>query len=126
VADLTLDLSDPAGPVPVGSEAAYQVRVENRGTKSAEGVEVVVYFSEGIEPVAVEGARAQTAPGQVLFDKIPSLAPGQDLTLQIKAKAEKAGNHICRVEVHCKPLGVRLVSEETTRFYGDTSASQPE
>jgi len=124
IADLELDVTDPSGPVPVGAEATYQVRVHNRGTKSAEDVEVVAYFSQGIEPVSVKGGRHQTAPGQVLFDKISSLAAGQDIEFEIKAKAETAGNHICRVEVYCKPLDTRLVSEETTRFYGGTQLSQ--
>ncbi len=122
IADLELDLSDPPGPVPVGSEATYQLRIQNRGTNSAENVEVVAYFSRGIEPTSVDGGRHRTAAGQVLFDKIPSLAAGRDVTFQIKAKADAPGNHICRVEVYCKPLGTRLVSEETTRFYGGTRA----
>ena len=124
IADLELDVTDPSGPVPVGSEATYQVRVQNRGTKSAEEVEVVAYFSQGVEPVSVKGGRHQTAPGQVLFEKIASLAAGENVEFQIKAKAETPGNHICRVEVYCKPLDTRLVSEETTRFYGATQSSQ--
>ncbi len=123
IADLALEVTDPAGPVPVGTEAAYHVRVQNRGTKGAQEVEVVAYFSDGIEPTAVKGGRHETAPGQVLFDKIPSLAAGQDVTFQIKAKAQTPGNHVCRVEVYCKPLGTRLVSEETTYFYGNASAA---
>jgi len=124
IADLELDVTDPAGPVPVGSDATYQVRVRNRGTRSAENVEVVAYFSRGVEPISVEGGRHRTAPGQVLFDPIPSLAAGQEVTLQIKAKAGTAGNHICRVELYCKPLETRLVSEETTHFYGGTQLSE--
>jgi len=123
IADLALEVTDPAGPVPVGTEATYQVRVQNRGTKGAQEVEVMAYFSDGIEPTAVKGGRHETAPGQVLFDKIPSLAAGQDITFQIKAKAHTPGNHVCRVEVYCKPLGTRLVSEETTYFYGNASAA---
>jgi len=125
IADLELDVTDPAGPVPVGSEATYQVRVQNRGTKSAEQIEVVAYFSNGIEPTSVEGGRYETAPGQVLFNKIASLGAGKDLTFKIKAKAQAAGNHVCRVEVLCKPLGTRLISEETTHFYGGAESSQP-
>jgi uncharacterized repeat protein (TIGR01451 family) len=123
MADLALELNDPAGPVPIGSEATYELRVENRGTKSAEEVEVVVYFSEGIEPTSVEGGRHQTAPGEVLFDKIASLAPGQDVKFRVNAKAATAGNHVCRVEVYCKPLGIRLLSEETTHFFASRRTS---
>jgi uncharacterized repeat protein (TIGR01451 family) len=118
IADLELDVTDPAGPIAISSEADYQVRIRNRGTKSAEQVEVVAYFSQGIEPTSAEGGRHETSAGQVVFDRIPSLAAGQEMTFRIKAKAETAGNHVCRVEVYCKPLGTRLVSEETTYFYG--------
>ena len=124
IADLELDVTDPAGPIPVQAQADYQVRIRNRGTKSAEQIEVVAYFSQGIEPVAAEGGRHQMAPGEVLFDTIPSLAAGQEVSFKIKAKAEAAGNHVCRVEVYCKPLGTRLVSEETTYFYGGPAAAE--
>jgi hypothetical protein len=117
IADLRLEVKDPAGPIPVGEETTYELLVRNRGTKDAQGVEVVAYFSRGIEPVAAEGPRHRISPGQVVFSPIPSLAAGQDLVLRIRARAEADGNHIFRAEVHCKPLGARLVSEETTRFY---------
>ncbi len=123
IADLTLDVVDPSGPVAMDTEATYQVRVQNRGTEGAEEVEVVAYFSEGIEPTTVQGGSHETGPGQVLFDTIPSLGAGQDVTFQIKAKAAAPGNHVCRVEVYSKPLGTRLVSEETTYFYGSPSAA---
>jgi uncharacterized repeat protein (TIGR01451 family) len=126
IADLELDVVDPAGPIPVNSEAAYEVRIRNRGTKSAEQVEVIAYFSQGIEPTTAEGGRHQMAPGEVLFDAIPSLAAGQEVSFKIKARAEAAGNHVCRVEVYCKTLGTRLVSEETTYFYGGPGDTKQE
>jgi len=44
--------------------------------------------------------------------------------LKVRARAEQPGNHVFRAEVHCKPLGTRLVSEETTHFYTDKSGGQ--
>jgi len=125
MADLVLDVKDPPGPVSVGQEAAYELRIRNRGTKNAEGVEVVAYFSRGVEPVSAEGAQHRIGPGQVVFSPISSLAAGAELALKIRAQAETTGNHIFRVEVHCKPLGTRLVSEDTTHFYQDESAPRP-
>ncbi|NUQ61163.1 MAG: DUF11 domain-containing protein [Pirellulales bacterium] len=122
MADLTLSVSDPSGPVPVGQEAAYELHIQNRGSKDAEHVEVVVYFSHGIEPVAAEGGRNRLGPGQVVFEAIPSVTAGQNLMLKIRARADAPGNHICRAEVHCKALGTRLVSEETTHFYSVAGA----
>ena len=123
IADLVLSVVDPAGPVPVGQKTTYQVRIQNRGSKSAEKVEAVGYFSQGIEPTSAEGAAHKIAPGQVTFGPIPSIAAGQTRLLTIEAKATTAGNHVFRTEVYCRSLGARLVSEETTRFYGSGPAS---
>lgn len=119
VADLVLDIKDPAGPVPLGEEAVYILQVRNRGTKSAEGVQAMAFFSRGVEPVAAEGAEHHMAPGQVIFHAIGPIAPGGEVTLRVRARAETAGNHVFRAEVHCKALGTRLASERTTLFYQD-------
>jgi uncharacterized repeat protein (TIGR01451 family) len=119
VANLVLDVKDPGGPVAVGEEAVYEIRVRNRGTKDAEGVEVIGYFSRGIEPISAEGGAARIAPGEVVFSPIPSLAAGAEVVLKITARAEAPGNHIFRAEMHCKALGSRLVSEDATLYYQD-------
>ncbi len=125
MADLRMDVKEPDGPVPVGEEAVYQVRVHNRGTKNATDVEVLVYFSQGIEPTAAEGAAHRITPGQITFEPIPSLPAGEDVALTIHARAAAAGNHVFRAEIHCKSLGTRLVSEQTTHFYQDGPAPRP-
>ena len=119
MADLRLDVKDPEGPVPVGSDAAYELCVRNRGTKAAENVEVLVYFSSGVEPLRAEGQTHHISPGQVVFDPISALPPGAELVLKVRAKAGVAGNHVFRAEVHCKSIGTRLVREEVTHYYQD-------
>ncbi len=125
IADLTLSVTDPSGPVPVGQETTYELHVHNRGTKAAENVEVVVYFSYGIEPFSAEGHQNRIGSGQVVFDTIPNIAPGEDLMLKVCARADAPGNHVCRAEVSCEALGTRLVSEETTHFYSLAKISPP-
>jgi uncharacterized repeat protein (TIGR01451 family) len=122
---LQLTVDDPAGPVMVGNQAAYQIHLQNRGSAAAEKVEVVIYFSNGFEPATAEGAQNKIAAGQIVFDTIPSIAAGQTLTLKVNAKAEAAGSHVFRVEVRSEPAGSRLVREGTTRFYGNATASPP-
>jgi len=117
IASLALTVDDPAGPVALESDAAYQVHVQNRGTASAESVEVLVYFSTGFEPKSAEGGKYQISPGQVVFEPIARLAAGQNAVFKIKAKAEMPGNHVYRVEVRSEPSGTRVVREGTTRFY---------
>jgi len=122
MADLVLEVNDPAGPVPVGQEAVYELRVRNRGTERAENVEVRAYFSRGVEPVGAEGGLHQLGPGQVMFQPIPTVAPGAEVVLRVRARADVPGNHILRAEVHAQRPSTRLASEEATYFYQETAA----
>jgi hypothetical protein len=119
-ASLALDVQDPPGPVSLGEETVYEVRIRNRGTKVAENVEVFSYFSRGIEPTTAEGGPNRIGPGQVVFAPLTTLAPGAEAVFKVHAKAETAGNHVFRTEVHCKAMGTRLVSEKNTLYYQDS------
>lgn len=119
-ASLTLDVQDPVGPVSIGEETVYEVRIRNRGTKEAEGVAVFGYFSRGIEPTSAEGGPNRIGPGQVGFTPLATLAPGAEAVFKIHAKAETAGNHVFRAEVQCKSMGTRLISEKNTLYYQDS------
>jgi uncharacterized repeat protein (TIGR01451 family) len=124
IADLTLDVKDPAGPVLVGRETTYEILIHNRGTKRAEEIDVVTFFSEGIEPVRAEGAEYDVGRGQVVFHTIEGLGPGRTLVLRIMAKGTRPGNLVCRTEVLCPSVDIRLASEEMTRFYGPASTAE--
>jgi uncharacterized repeat protein (TIGR01451 family) len=65
LADLKLDVSDPNGPVAVGSPAVYEIHIKNRGANAAKEVNVVGLFSDGIEPEQAEGAMYTVADGRV-------------------------------------------------------------
>jgi len=122
---LALSVEEPSGPVGLEGEAVYQIRLQNRGTASAKDVEVVVYFANNLEPISAAGGHYKLGAGQVLFDPLAVLAPGQDATFQVKAKAGAAGNHVFRVEVHSAATGARLVREGTTRFYAADAPVDP-
>ncbi|MEX2186950.1 MAG: hypothetical protein WD875_09160 [Pirellulales bacterium] len=119
LADLKLEVADPRGPVALGADAVYEVRIRNRGTKSAERVNVVGFFSDGIEPVSATGAKYTIEPGQITFATIDALDPNEEVICKITARATKPGNHVFRAELVCESTETRLVVEETTRFYGD-------
>lgn len=116
-ADLALEVTDPSGNVPVGIDTPYEITLRNRGTRDAEGVEVVVYFSHGIEPVSAEGPAHRIAPGQIIFERIDCIKPGNDAKLVVHAMPERPGSHLIRVEAIYQPLDCRVVKEETTYFY---------
>lgn len=125
LADLKMLINDPQGPVPTGEPTVYEVRIMNRGTKAAERVQVAAFFSEGIEPLSVEGGAAEIGVGQVVLQPIARIGAGQQLVFKITAKAEQAGNHTFRTEVVCASPETTLAAQETTRFYAATAAGQP-
>ena len=125
LADLKLEVSDPKGPIAVGKEALYEVRVRNRGSNAAEQVNVVALFSEGIEPVGVEGGQHSIENGRVAFRTIEGLPAGREIIFKIRAIAKQAGTHVFRAEVLCRELETKLAAEETTRFYLDQNAAAP-
>lgn len=119
IADLKLDVTDPSGPVAVGTPTSYEIHVRNRGASSAREVNVVALFSEGIEPEKAEGAQYSVTDGRVTFKTIDELPAGREAVLKIRAHAIQPGTHIFRAEVLCKDLEIKLAAEETTRFYAD-------
>ncbi len=126
LADLKLEVRDPQGPIAVGEETLYEIHIRNRGTKAAEQVELVLFFSQGLEATSVEGGAHEIGPGQVLFKPIASIAAGDTSVFRVHARAETGGNHLIRAEVNCESLHTKLAAEEATRFYGDERAALPE
>ncbi len=118
LADLVLDVVDPHGPIPLAEETVYEIHVRNRGTDAARGIEIVAFFSEGLEAITVDGGGHEIGPGQVLMHPIEMLGAGREVVFKVRARADLAGNHIFRAEVRCESLDTRLAVEETTRFYG--------
>lgn len=129
LADLKLEVNDPKGPIALGADTVYELIIHNRGTKAAHDVHVVAQFSEGIEPIEATGGVARTVPGQVLFNPITRIEPGEQVKLKIVANADRAGTHRFRAEVKSTEPDTVLVAEESTYFFGDdltTSRSKAE
>ena len=117
MADLTLEVVDPKGPISVGEEAVYEIHIRNQGTRPAEMVSAVAYFSNGIEPVGASGVKHRITAGRVSFETIGSIAPKDVVVLKVRAVAEQPGNHMFRAETECASLGTKLIGEDTTYFY---------
>jgi len=122
VADLVLTVADPKGPLPTGEDVLYTINIRNRGSRSAKGVNLVMQFSDGIEPHKVAGQDHRIVPGQVLFSPISQIDPGQELSFKVNAEAFRSGTHVFRAQLTCKDSDAREIAEGTTRFFGDEVA----
>ncbi len=119
LADLKIELRDPQGPIAVDTDALYEVVLRNRGSAAAKNIELVVFFSEGLEAHSVDGPEHEIATGQVLFQPIAAIGAGDVLVIKVHAKANRSGHHVFRAELFCESLGTKLAAEEATYFYGD-------
>lgn len=116
VSDLKLFVTDPVAPAPVNGEVQYELKLVNRGSKAAEQVSVVALFSKDIEPTRAEGQKSQILTGQVRFQPITRVEPGQTITLKVYAQAATAGMHRFRAEVRTAEAEVKLVQEQSTEY----------
>ena len=120
VADLVLTVVDPKGPLPTGDQTLYEITIKNRGTRSAKNVDVMMHFSEGIEPIEADGTSSEIAPGQVTFAPLVQIDAGQEVTLKVIAIANKAGSHRFRAQCLCEESDSHEVAEGTTKFFGES------
>ena len=97
-------------------EATYEIQIINRGTRAAHGIDVLAQFGYGVEPVKVTGQTAELIPGQVIFDPIASIAPGEKVVLKVHARADKEGRHKIRVKLVGQNPATTLIQEEMTWF----------
>ncbi len=116
VSDLKLFVTDPVAPAPVNGEVQYEMKLVNRGSKAAEQVSVIALFSKDIEPTRAEGQKSQILTGQVRFQPITRVEPGQTITLKVYAQAATAGMHRFRAEVRTSEVDVKLVQEQSTEY----------
>jgi hypothetical protein len=116
ISDLKLTVVDPVAPAPVSENVNYELVIHNRGSQPARNVAVLAQFSDGIEPISVSAENAEVVPGQVVFQPIAEIGPGEKLTLVITANASSSGMHRFRAEVQCDGGETHLVQEESTRF----------
>ena len=119
IADVTLEIEKPQGPIEVGMPTEYVVIVANRGTKAAESIDITAIFAEAIEPISVSGAKAKINLDrrEVVFDRVPSLAANDTLRYRIKVTGLSAGNHKMHADLVCRSTETSLTSQQMSRFY---------
>ena len=119
VADLVLSVEDPQGPLPVGQDIIYKIVVKNRGTRTANNVDIVMHFSNGVEPTAAEGRSHKLNPGEIVFETIGQLDATEEMVFNVTARANAAGTHMFRAQLTCVEADAREVAQGTTKFFGD-------
>ncbi len=120
IAQLKFEIADTADPIEVGSDTTYHVLVTNVGSKASENIEVAIEFPPAMQPTTAVGPTKFTInQSTVLFERIASLAPGNELKFEVRAQGQAAGEPHVRALLQGNDYRQPLVKEEQTNVYSD-------
>jgi len=110
---------DTEDPVEVGKKTIYVIETRNEGTSPCTGVSITSIVPEEMELVKCEGpgVPCKFEKGQVLFDAVPSLAPGERLTYKIHCRAIKPGSAKHKAILKYDQFTTWIMNEEGTSIY---------
>lgn len=96
---VTLRVSEPDPETTQGEAIEWRLQLCNAGSEPAHNVSAMLFFAEGIEPVAASGGEASLAAGEVRFDTLATLGPGEIVELLVTGIGTEAGAIQYRAEV---------------------------
>lgn len=96
---VTLRVSEPETKTAQGEAIELRLQLCNAGSEPAHNVSAMLFFAEGIEPVAASGGEASLATGEVRFDTLATLGPGEIVELLVTGIGTEAGAIQYRAEV---------------------------
>lgn len=119
-ASLVLEIVDLDDPVEVDAETAYEIRIRNNGSKSAERVGLSCELPGGVEFLDANGPSQHISEsGLIVFKAIDELAPGKTAVYRVHVRGTIDGNHRFRARLTSDSILEPLVFEELTKFYAD-------
>ena len=120
VPELEFSVKDTADPIELGADTMYEIKVVNRGTRTATGVQIAASFPQALKPIQGGGPSDVRIEGQiVLFSPLQRLAPGAEAVFRVKAKAIAEGDNVIRVQISSDDKTTPVTKEESTRVYSD-------
>lgn len=118
-AELSFAITSSGGPIELGSETSYEVRVTNSGSKPDSNVRVQLQLPQGLEVVSTDGDAMMDGRGLVAFQPKTQLSPGTELAYRVRVRGVAAGTHIVRAAVVSDQATVPVTKEESTLVYAD-------
>lgn len=120
LAELAFEITDKSDPIEVNKDTIYEVKVTNKGSKTATNIQVTANFPADMKPSAGDGpARAEVAGQRVIFEPLARLNPREQATFRIQAQGLRAGDQRIQVQVISDDSPTPVTKEESTRVYAD-------
>lgn len=117
--ELSFSITNPGGPIELGSETTYEIKVNNSGSKADSNVQVQVQLPAGLELISSQGDAGTDGRGLVAFQPKASLSPGGEQAYKIRVKGVAPGTHIVKAIVVSDLATTPVTKEESTVVYAD-------
>ena len=118
IAAILIEVVDKTDPVPVGETTIYEIYVKNQGSAADDDVQLRATLPGSLDFVEGSGDSKVTASGgTVNFEKIPTVAPGDILSWEIKVKANSAEKVRFKVELTSEANRRPVYELEPTTLY---------
>ena len=120
VPQLLFTIADESDPIEEGSDTTYEIRVINKGTRTATNILVGASLPAEMQPVDGNGPTDARVDGQqIVFAPLDRLAPEAEVVYHVKVRGIRAGDHVIRVQLVSDDSQVPVAKEESTRVYAD-------
>jgi uncharacterized repeat protein (TIGR01451 family) len=119
LAELTFSITDDADPIEVGSEATYEIRISNRGSRDDSDVKMQMLLPPGLELVSSEAEASTDGKGLIAFAPTAALPAGSDTVHRVRVRGVAAGTHVVKAIVTSAQATVPVTKEESTMVYAD-------
>ncbi|NBV44107.1 MAG: hypothetical protein EBR86_00295 [Planctomycetia bacterium] len=96
---------------PTGEAFELTITIHNGSSRPLSRVAATVFFAEQIEPVGAGTWPVRLAPGVIAFDPLDCVAPGETVSLPIRAVGVVAGDCAYRVTLECPEMEESLVAD---------------
>ena len=118
-AELSFSITNPGGPIELGSESIYEIRVTNGGSKPDNNVRVQLQLPAGLELLQSESQYQGDNRGLIEFQPKPQLMPGAEIVHRIRVRGVAPGTHLVKAVVVSDQSTVPVTKEESTLVYAD-------
>lgn len=120
-ASLLLKVADLDDPVETGRETAYEISIQNDGSKEALNVGLSIELPVGVSLIDVKGPSIHSPQpgGLVVFKPLAAVPAGKTATYRVFVKGMEEGNQRLRARLTSDSIQEPLTVEELTRYYAD-------
>lgn len=112
---IVLEIEDVEDPIKVGEDELFIITASNKGSAAASKIKVEVVFESNWKFVDAGGASNYKSSGnQVVFDPVPTLAPGARAEWKVRVKGQTEGDARFAVTLKCEQRKDPLSQTEST------------